>query len=181
MTEPDRSDFGSLCCSFADLARKYTKLLRLRDGTSAFDAGELRALAREFPGALRELDALPIEELVRRRELAERAHGCATRPDPLLDWMRSYHATMRLALGLRARLGAERAPCPRVVDELLAAAAASLESARCAADFVDADFVQAVARPPRGRLNALVFARLADRFGAAPSAIEARLFRSGAA
>lgn len=175
MTEPVRSDFGSLRCSFADLARKYRKLLRLRDGLIAFDALELRALAREFPGALRELDALPREELVRRRELAEGSHRSETALDPLVDWMRTYHETMRLALSLRARLGRERAPAAHVVEDLVAAGTSALDG-RC-----DVDFVSGVASPPRGRLNALVFARMAERFGERPAAIEARLFRAEAA
>ena len=40
----------------------------------------------------------------------------------------------------------------------------------------DADFVRAVARPPEGRINVLVFRRLAEDFGAEPRALWLALF-----
>lgn len=52
-----------------DLARKYRALLALRLRAAASpELSELRALAAEFPGALRELDELPRAELERRIE-----------------------------------------------------------------------------------------------------------------
>lgn len=49
----------------AALTRKYRTLLALR-GTPAPARDVLRELAREFPGALRELDELPSDELEQR-------------------------------------------------------------------------------------------------------------------
>jgi hypothetical protein len=53
------------------LARKYDTLAELRkrrdEGGGVAPRGELLVLAREFPGALRELDTLPRAEIERRR------------------------------------------------------------------------------------------------------------------
>lgn len=175
MTEPARRHFGSLRCSFADLARKYAELVRLRDGTTGFSRARLSELSREFPGALRELDALPLEELSERLKLAEASARRGAALAPFVDWIRTYHDMMRLALGVRAQLGNQRAPDPRLVSDIVAAFESALDGT------CDAEFVNAVARPPEGRLNHVVFARLSARFDAAPRAIEERLFRAEAA
>jgi hypothetical protein len=123
----------------ATLADKYHRMaaLRRRLGRGTPDPtarAELRALAHDWPGALRELDSLPTEEL------DARAQACADRhPPPWVAWMERYHDLMRAALALRRGT---------------AAAAAG----------VDADFADAVAAPGHGRLNVVVFARLALEF-----------------
>lgn len=175
MTEPVRCQVGSPRCSFADLARKYADLVRLRDGSTPFDGARLRSLSREFPGALRELDALPFEELGERLRLAQGSALGGAALAPFLDWMRAYHDTMRLALEVRARLRRERNPNASLVSEIVGAFAPALDGS------CDADFVNSVARPPEGRLNRLVFARLSARFGLSPRALEERLFRAEAA
>lgn len=56
----------------------------------------LRAFAAEWPGALRELDALPTDEIERR------AHACEVAEDaPWIAWMARYHELMRAALAIR--------------------------------------------------------------------------------
>jgi len=85
----------------AALARKYAALAALRTrrdgaGTPATRA-ELRALAAEFPGCLRELDTLGATELTRRQQAcAAGAH------EPWMDWIAAYHAHIRAALAARA-------------------------------------------------------------------------------
>lgn len=158
-------------CSLADLARKYGELLGLRHGRVAFDVVALRRLSSEFPGALRELDALPLAELELRLGKVERAGQETWALEPWIEWMLAYHDTMRLALDVRARLLGQRQPSPTQVEATLGAL-----GGRC-----DAAFVHAVMNPPRGRLNVLVFAQLGARFGRAPHEIEGRLFRAEAA
>ncbi|HEX4459734.1 MAG TPA: hypothetical protein VIA18_17270, partial [Polyangia bacterium] len=84
------------------MAEKYTRLLALRRavgvGGRPDDAAraELRAVARRWPGALRELDSLATDELERR------AAACvADDAAPWVGWMARYHELMRAALALR--------------------------------------------------------------------------------
>lgn len=134
------------------LARKYRALLAIRAaGGAARDV--LRALAEEFPGALRELDTLPLAELEGRAAALE-----ASGSEPWMRWLAAVHAWSRAALWLKAHPG-----------DL---AGASARAGRA----VDSAFAAAVARPPRRRLVRAVLERVAADFGADPDAIEARLF-----
>ena len=57
---------------------------------------ELRAFAAEWPGALKELDTLPTDEIEQRVQL------CAEGADePWMAWSLRYHELMRAALALR--------------------------------------------------------------------------------
>jgi hypothetical protein len=86
----------------AALARKYRALAALRarrdgDGAAA-TRDELRVLAAEFPGCLRELDTLGAAELTRR------AAACAAGAhEPWMDWIAAYHDEVRRALATRPR------------------------------------------------------------------------------
>jgi len=87
------------------LARKYGRLVALRgrrdgDGPAATRA-ELRALAAEFPGALRELDTLGAAELARRSAACAAALG-GEAEEPWMAWIDQFHARMRQALEARA-------------------------------------------------------------------------------
>ena len=146
----------------AGLARKYDALADLRErreqGGGVAPRSELLALAREFPGALRELDALPRAEIERRRA-ALRTALLGDPPAPWMTWMIAYHATMRAALFVKARLAATSGPS----DETCRALAE--EAARRFALPIDDAFVRAVARPPARRVNAAVFERLGRELG----------------
>ena len=95
----------------------------------------MRALAEAWPGALRELDSLPSDELERRRAALEGAAAGAP-VEPWMAWMVAYHELMRAALAVRRGEPVE----------------------------VEAAFVAAVHDPPHGRLMAAVFDQLAVRF-----------------
>jgi hypothetical protein len=57
---------------------------------------ELRAFAAEWPGALKELDTLPSDEIEQRVQL------CADGADePWMAWSLRYHELMRAALAIR--------------------------------------------------------------------------------
>jgi hypothetical protein len=155
------------------LLRKYETIARLRRdrgrGGAAAERSVLRALAREFPGALRELDTVTLVEIdKRRRTLALAAAGGTV--ETWMAWMVTYHATMRAALLVKARVAKSRAPS----DELLRRAKA--DAARLSPVPLDDAFVRAVARPPDGRLNVAVFERLGRQFGVSPDQIWQALF-----
>ncbi|MEA2696909.1 MAG: hypothetical protein QOI66_1180 [Myxococcales bacterium] len=160
----------------ADLTRKYQALLDLRRardqrGARAAESGpaaavlreRLRALAQEFPGCLRELDTLGATELARRVEaLAQAAGGGA--PEPWMAWIAGYHALMRAALHLKGM--------PPATSD----AARARGAAQAAGTPVDAAFIQAVQRPPQGRMGIVVLRTLGAQFGVPPSTIATTLF-----
>jgi hypothetical protein len=155
------------------LARKYRALAELRRAQHHVVDDDvripLRQLAREFPGALRELDSLPLEEIDRRVEQLEQA-AWRGGVEPWMEWMHQYHSTMRAALHIKRRLAGRRA----LSD--VAALDIAVEVRRAFGVRCDAEFVHAVARPPEGRINVLVFRRLAEDFGAEPRALWLALF-----
>jgi len=146
----------------AALLRKYRLLARWRTAkdSSVTTGGEaievaspaaMRALAEEFPGALRELDLLGLPELERRVACLEAAttsgrggYQGATegQHEQWIAWIASYHALMRVALALRRPSATAAAP-PSIAD---------------------AHFLRDVHRPPGGRLSAAVLEALARRF-----------------
>ena len=85
---------------------KYAALVRLRERRDVTPpTAELRALARAFPGALRELRRPALDELVRRRDAAGRAAD-GDAPSPGSRW---WSGTTRSPRGLDARRRAPRA------------------------------------------------------------------------
>lgn len=101
----------------ADLVRKYETLLRLRAELVAPLTAEqrqsLRALAAEFPSALRELETFDEAELYRR--CARAAAGT----DPWVARMCAYHQRMRDELARRRAGERERAPDGRLQKRVM--------------------------------------------------------------
>ena len=173
----------------AALRRKYEEMLRLR---LAHDAGDpedprraLRALASQFPGALRELDGLPLDVIQGRiaaLAAAEAAGGAA--PAPWMVAIDRFHVLTRGALCVKTWL-AKRAATGVIdvldgeagradVERTFAAAAGSL----CWADDARAwagDFARIVS-PPRGRVTELVFARIAAELGCSTADVRHLVF-----
>lgn len=82
----------------AHLSHKYERLIALRyrlarDGAPA-PAAELKALAAEFPGSLRELDRSPMEVLEDRRDDLERARAGGPHA-PWIAVVARYHHALR--------------------------------------------------------------------------------------
>lgn len=144
------------------LVAKYEEILRLRRAGPGETAAEarpaLRALAREFPGALRELDGLPMEE-IEARLVALRARVSGGPEAPWMRVLESYHRHFRGALALKEAI-ARDALEPDALDP----DAASWLPHRAA-----------VRRPPGGRLGPLVVDRVAEELGILPSQVSAAL------
>lgn len=160
----------------SSLARKYRTLLALRadhdrDGAVAAPA-RLRALAAEFPGALRELDALPAAEMEARAGALEAAAAGGV-VEPWMTAMAGYHALMRAALGIRRGGGPGGDP-----GAVRAAMEGLRESTGIALDGGD---LAAIARPPRGRLGVWAFARLGAALGRPPEELWQAMFPTGRA
>jgi hypothetical protein len=138
------------------LARKYHALVALRARRDDARPGgharleELRELAREFPGCLRELDTLGATELARRAAAVDNAATGGPREE-WMAWIWGYHRLMRAALALRRGGGGD-------------------------ADGVDEAFAVAVKAPPSGRLGIVVLRRLAAEHGRPAKEIATALF-----
>jgi hypothetical protein len=120
---------------------------------------EMMRLAQEFPGALREIDTLPLEVITARIEwLAHAEHDRAR----IETWMRAqvlFHRLAGGALVTKRWLGGRRhvtAATRAAFSEALATLPRSDDAALFAAD------LERVAAPPRGRLMDLVHAKVAE-------------------
>ena len=137
------------------LARKYERLAGWRiqrDQGPAATRDELRVLAAEFPGCLRELDTLGASELARRALACAGAAEDAQAAEPWMAWIDGYHALMRQAFAARDRR----------------ARGMSEESAD--------DFERDILSPPGGRMGVVVLRALSARFGVPAVTIAAALF-----
>jgi len=155
----------------ATLLRKYRLLARWRrakdlsagggDESGGAEPAAMRALAEEFPGALRELDLLGLRELERRAACLTAWAGVDAREgdlgllEPWLAWIAAYHALMRLALALRS---------------------AAPPKAEARTPLADEAFLRDVRRPPAGRLSAAVLQALGRHFQRPAEEIRAVLF-----
>jgi hypothetical protein len=162
------------------LARKYRTLGELRRararGEGIPERSVFRALAGEFPGALYELDRLPLDLIDERHQaLVRAAEGGEL--ELWMGWMQRYHALMRAALRIKPRTVRHRVVA---IPSDRAEALARDATAHAGVD-VDATFVRAVAHPPGGRIGSVVYARLSELSGVPPEAIREELFpRPGA-
>lgn len=146
----------------ARVRRKYLEIRRLRaapPGPRPTDA--LRALAAEFPGSLRELDAIPLESVERR--LAELDAGEPPWLAPLDLFHRRLGAALRIRRWVRARAGAP----------VVAAFAEAFADDRDALPW--ADELERLASPPEGRTVALVVERVARELALSPADVRAAL------
>jgi hypothetical protein len=137
------------------LARKYERLAGWRgqrDGGASATRDELRALAAEFPGCLRELDTLGLAELTRRASACAAAGDGTAAPEPWMAWIGGYHDLMRRAFAARDR------------------------RARGESGATDDELERAALSPPGGRMGVVVLRALAARFGVPAATIAAALF-----
>jgi hypothetical protein len=148
------------------LRDKYERILRLRELSArarrepGFAEPDPRAamaeLARAFPGALRELDELPLATIHERLEALTAADDGAA---PVAAWMTAqarFHALARGALAVKRWL-AGRPLTPDLEASFARAKLAEVDAWRSS--------IGAIARPPRGRVLDLVYARLAEELG----------------
>ena len=150
---PERNDPTE--ATLRALARKYDRLAGWRgqrDGGSSATRDELRALAGEFPGCLRELDTLGAPELARRALACGAAAAGTAAAEPWMAWIAGYHELMRRAFAARDR------------------------RARGEPGEADDAFERAGLAPPGGRMEVVVLRALAARFDVPAATIAAALF-----
>ena len=158
----------------AELHRKYAAMLALRraypESQAAPPGAELRRLAGEYPGSLRELDLLPREMIEARLEALD-AKGAL--PDWALPMLR-YHAWMRVALLVKKEIG--RANSAEMAQKWVKNEYVARDGEPNIAEVV-AELTHILA-PAGGRLNQWLFHRLAQEFGVEANTLEELLFMS---
>jgi hypothetical protein len=153
------------------LHSKYVEIRRLRleqeHGSAADPRPALTRLARDFPGALRELDALPFEVIEARLSELNRAVDDPVCVEP---WMRAqveYHALTRGALAAKRFLSEQTAIDESMGRDLIRARFAERARDTDAPEelLAWADDLESIANPPSGKITAAVFTKLAARLG----------------
>lgn len=146
----------SLARSLVALRSKYEEMRALRSERAESSPAlrkRLATLAARFPGALREIDALPLGEIDRRIAALARAQRDPSARAQWMHTMTRFHALARGALFAKRALSAH----PRIARSRWPAEARVWE-----------DDLAHVAKPPRGRLMELVYQRLARELETTP-------------
>lgn len=161
---------------------KYIEILamRLPDPRAAPGSGALpsvrsrmSSLAARFPGALRELDALEISEIKRRIDRLDKVRAGFGQAEPWMEATVLFHRLARGALWAKRWLKGQKLVGPDL-EALYAAEAETLEFARDALTW--RTDLAAIARPPRGRVMGLVYARVGLALGLTASQARRAVF-----
>lgn len=153
-------------CNPGELLEKYIEMRELRNlGKGLADPKpRMRALATRFPGALREIDELPLETIharIRALEALEDTKGVD--PEPWMIAMARFHGAMREVLAIKRVIGRKKlTPSIR--------RAAARVAPKSAWDLAR------VARPPNGRLTDLVFQHVAEEMDLTPKRVRELVF-----
>jgi hypothetical protein len=119
---------------------------------------DMAELAGRFPGALREIDELPLAEIDRKLSDLARAVADETQIAPWMNATARFHELTRGVLAVKRWLAGKKAIDNAVRAEFEAIA----NDLPYAADVVVwRDELEAIANPPRGKVTDLVFARIA--------------------
>jgi hypothetical protein len=168
-----RIDRGAL----EDLRAKYLEMLSMRmaDDEELDDESRvrvrMRGLARQFPGALREIDDLPLDEIRRRIEALEAVLAGRREVESWMEAVARFHGLLRGALVAKRWLG-RRKHVDEAVRELFVRELPVLPFPEDSRAWTP--HLATVASPPRGRLLDAVFGRLAREMSL-PEAIARQL------
>jgi hypothetical protein len=160
-----------------DLRAKYAEMLsmRLADEEELDDDSRVRVrmqgLARQFPGALREIDGLLLGEIRRRIDALERVLAGRSEVEPWMEAVARFHGLLRGALVAKRWLG-RRKHVDDAVRELFVQQLPVLPFPEDSRGWTP--HLATVASPPRGRLLDVVFGRLAREMSV-PEAIARQL------
>jgi len=151
--------------------------MRLEHASGVEDTSRVRArmatLARQFPGALREIDDLELDEIHRRIERLDAILHGSGEPDAWMEAVGAFHALARGALAVKRWLDGRK----KVDATVEAAFAADLRRALLPEEVRGwASDLARIAAPPGGRVTDLVLARVADQLGITPREVRRLIF-----
>ena len=158
---------------FAELRAKYEEIraLRLSDDGSYDPRARMAALAERFPGALREIDTLPLDEIDRRIEALREAERDPTHEARWMKAQSRFHTLVRESLATRRVLrdlpaGSEGAQSPLA------------EARRASARSAEGELEGAALEREREtqKLMARVYATLAKELATTPHEAKALVF-----
>jgi hypothetical protein len=147
---------------------KYAEMLAMRVASKAPGKSERQIRARmadlshRFPGALREIDDLEMDEIKRRVAALESALHEGGEVERWMEAVALFHTLARGALCAKRWLG-RRKHVDAEVERAFAAAVSDLSFPEDARGWIG-DLAR-IASPPRGRLTDLLFARMAREMG----------------
>ncbi len=163
---------------FQDLAEKYEEMLRLRRldeaGLNPDPKAAMRALARRFPGALREIDELPMQLLEERAAEASRVAAGGRAPLWLLAFA-GYHPLLRALIRVKTETGRWGRPKARELRGYIVQHYRPGGSDEPSAQWL-LERAAAIHRPPQGRLNRWALTELASHLRLDPERLEGLLF-----
>ena len=146
----------------AELLSKYEEMLRMRLEDERHPGGdprkEMAALASRFPGALRELDETPLEQIRARLAAVSRCVVTGEPPEPWMSATAMFHRLARGALLAKRWLGGRKhvdASATNAFLTWLDGSGGERDARAWAKDLAR------VASPPGRKLSALVFERVA--------------------
>jgi hypothetical protein len=150
-----------------ELRAKYAEMLAMRLAEEAAGSGtsvgadvraRMCALAARFPGALRELDQLELEEIRRRLGRLEAVSSRRDATEPWMEAVALFHQFTRGVLCAKRWLNGRKSVTAGL-ERAYVVEAASLPFPREALSWHME--LAAIARPPEGRVTDLVYARIA--------------------
>ena len=161
-----------------DLHVKYTEMRRLRilaiESPDTDPRREMAELAARFPGALREIDELTLEEIDRKMSALIEAVADEARIELWMESTYRFHELTRGALAVKRWLAGKK----NVDDAVVAEFEAIARDLRHAPDaIVWRDELAGIANPPRGKVTDLVFARIARELGLTEEAARRLVFK----
>jgi len=158
----------------AELAEKYRTLAEMRRrelaGHPPREDAHYRAIARKYPGALKELDQLELDEIDRR----EKELALAARTGEVVLWMRvvhAYHGFLRAALKVKLAYRREK---KGGTDALSGAALAVLASDEAGFAITESE-IEELLLPGRCRVVPAATVFVAARTGASLGEVRAVL------
>jgi hypothetical protein len=170
---PDRR----LADSLRVLRNKYREIKRLRDehtgGSETDPRSCLRALAERFPGALRELDELPMQVIEARLSELERALDGELPAPAWAPLQLAFHGSLRAALRIK-RLARGASDRVRLLAELRARY--QPEPFEPSLEALGEAGLTAILSPPDGRLSRWALGFAAASEGVSERAIVEALF-----
>jgi hypothetical protein len=160
------------------LQNKYRTLhdLRVQDAPANVTRATFAALSAAFPGALRELDRVPMSVLLERNAAIAAVLAGSAEPEPWMQLQSAYHGFMRAVLRIRRGLR-ERALHDFTDPQHCLCAVAYVPAAdEPAAERFDRELLTKLWKPPSGRLNPLVMKQVAADHGVSVDVLERALF-----
>lgn len=158
------------------LLDKYAEIERLRRAPVSSEAprAELRALARRFPGSLRELDCRSLEDLERRCRALSAALATGAPAPPWAAAQIAYHGALRAALRIRQAARPLAGDAAAVQAWLVQNYHPAWDEP--APERLDGAIVEQLLRPPGGRIHRWTLAWVARELQLEPERVEAALF-----